>query len=297
MPCTSPFDETSPVCSVEPLEGRRLLSGVAGELAVVLPTVRMFGPPLVIGGTHYTFNLIVRGLGAAFVGADDVIVRGPRGFVSSAKEVRETGATTGTRLITCSVAAPGGTFDRGDNGLYTLWLRRTNVLTAGANDGAAALGRFRVFSRAAPDPSPALPASNRSTIGPLSAELTGVFAWCDHMPVIGPDGGCRYVVLRTVLKNTSDAPLEVRLSRAYVSFEATDVGTETHGISVRGPDGRPSGIKTVVLQPGEERVVQFRGDNVYPEDRHGQRLYVTLEFTAGGATGAVRNSAIVMVTH
>ena len=28
-----------------------------------------------------------------------------------------------------------------------------------------------------------------------------------------------------------------------------------------------------------------------------QRLYVTLEFTADGATGAVRNSGVVMVTH
>lgn len=118
------------------------------------------------------------------------------------------------------------------------------------------------------------------------------------MPGFIPEPDNReYLVLSTTLRNNSDQPLEVRLDKAYLSFAEEELGQASVGVSVKGADGRPSGVKTVVLQPGETRTVQFRGDGVYPEDRHGQRLYVTLQFSAGDATLAVPNSGVVAVTH
>ena len=150
----------------------------------------------------------------------------------------------------------------------------------------------------APAPLPVLPLGPAASAGALSAELTRVFAWCDHMPGVIPEPDNReYLVLTTTLRNNSEQPLEVRLGKAYLSFAEDELGAPSDGVSVKGPDGRPSGEKTVVLQPGETRTVQFRGDGVYPEDRHDQRLYVTLQFSAGNATLAVRNSGVVMVTH
>ena len=94
-----------------------------------------------------------------------------------------------------------------------------------------------------------------------------------------------------------DEPGLVLTLSDLLSAEGYSVETATDGISVKSPSGPPSGVKTVILQPGESRTVIFRGNGVYPEGRHGQRLYVTLQFTAGDATLAVRGSAVVAVTY
>jgi hypothetical protein len=269
----------------------------AAEITVVPPAVRMLGRPLVTGGTEYAFSLVVFSSRPAYTSGDQFEVRGPNGYVAPV-EVTRARVGQSHSLLSCRVDAPGVEFDRSDNGLYTVgW--RTDPRAAGvalASSSSTPFGRFRVFSSAAPEAPPALPLSDRATAGALSVTFNRMAAWCDHMPWAGPEPAREYLVIETTLTNTSDRPLEVTLSRAYISFDENDVGEETHGISIRSPHGPPTGVKTLVLQPGETRVVQFRGNGVYPEDRHGQRLYVTLEFTADGATAAVRNSGVVMVS-
>ena len=291
---SSAEDASGRSCIMEPLEGRCLFST---GIAVVPPPVRMLGRPLVTGGTEYAFSLVVFSSRPAYTSGGMFEVRGPNGYVAPV-EVTRARVGQSHSLLACRVDAPGVEFDRSDNGLYTVGWKQPDPRAATATlSSSTPFGRFRVFSSVAPEAPPALPLSDRATAGAMSVTFNRVSAWCDHMPWAGPEPAREYLILSTTLKNNSDRPLEVTLSRSYISFDENDVGQETHGISIRSPHGPPSGVQTLVLQPGEERVVQFRGDGVYPEDRHGQRLYVTLEFTAAGATAAVRNSGVVMVSH
>jgi hypothetical protein len=283
------------------LEGRTFLS-VAADAAAE-PSVRLVTRPVVTGGASHTFHLVVQsaaGLPASTVGGDDVLVSGPNGFRSAAQVVRVAPSTDGTRqIVTCRVAAPGGVFDRSDNGVYRAAVRDGGITdSAGAAAPGGVVGGFRVVARRAVPPPPVLPLPSSASAGALSVTIDRVYAWCDHMPGFWPEPDNReYLIVSTTLRNTSDQALEVRLERAFISFDESRLGDATDGISVRRPDGPPSGVKTVVLQPGQTLAVQFRGNGVYPEARHGQRLYVTLQFTAGDATVAVRGSAVVLVTH
>ena len=291
---------------VEPLEGRRLLS--VGEADVIspaetpAPTVRLLTRSLVTTGRAHTFHLVVSsaaGLSASAVGEGDVVVTGPKGFSAGASVTNVAANFDGTRLlVTCRVAAPGGSFDRRDNGVYGINLVEGGVTdNAGAAAPAGRLGGFRVIARQPTRESPVLPIPPAATAGALSVSISQVYAWCDHMPGMWPEPDNReYLIVSTVLRNNSDQPLEVRLDQAFISFDEGQLGTPTDGISIKDPSGPPSGGKTVVLQPGESRAVIFRGNGVYPEGRHDQRLFVTLQFTAGDATVAVRGSAVVVVT-
>jgi hypothetical protein len=297
-----------PACVIEALEVRSLLSVAAGlpaDAAAEAPSVRLITRSLVTTGTSHTFHLVVSssaGLSPTTVGDDDVSVSGPRGFAAAASVVGVAASTDGTRqIVTCRVAAPGGRFDRSDNGVYRIALRDGGVADdAGAAAPGGVIGGFRVFARRLPSVAavPTLPIPASTSAGALTATITNVYAWCDHMPGFWPEPDNReYLLVTTVLRNTSDQPIEVRLNQAFISFDENELGTATDGLSVKSPSGPPSGVKTVILQPGESRTVVFRGNGVYPEGRHGQRLYVTLQFTAGDATLAVRGSAVVAVTY
>ena len=290
------------ICAIESLEARSLMS-VASD-AAELPSVRLISRSVVSGGTGHTFQLIVNspaGLSPAAVGDEDVLVSGPRGFVAAADVVRVANSADHTRqIVTCRVDAPGGFFDRSDNGIYRVAVREGGIVDeSGAAAPAGTVGGFRVVARRAfaHVPPPVLPIPTSASAGALSVELTRVYPWCDHMPWVGPEPDSReFLVLQATLRNTSDQPLEVHLAHAYWSFDEAQLGAETDKISVRGTDGRPSGVKSVILRPGESRVVQFRGDGVYPEDNHNRRLFITLQFVANDATVAVRNSGIVLRT-
>ena len=290
----------SQLCSIEALEGRTFLS-VATD-AVAEPSVRLVTRPLVTGGTSHTFHLVVQsdaGLPANTVGADDVLVSGPNGFRSAAQVLRVAPSLDGTRqIVTCRVAAPGGLFDRSDNGAYRVAVRDGGITdSAGAAAPGGVVGGFRVVARRAVPPPPVLPIPASASDGALSVSISSVYAWCDHMPGFVPEPDNReYVILWVTLRNTSDRPIEVVLERAFVSFDQSQLGTATDRISIRGTDGRPSGSRSVVLQPGQSLGVQFRGDGAYPEGHHDERLFVTLQFTAGEATVAVRSSAVVLRT-
>jgi hypothetical protein len=289
------------------------MSGAAGAVddgtavAPPPPLVRMAARSAVTTGTSFPFHLVFNspaGMDATSADGQDVVVTGPRGFSAAARPTRVTVSPDGTRMIVaCSVAAPGSSFDRTDNGVYTVSLRDGGVADSAATAAPPGpVGRFRPLSRnrylpPRPVPAPALPISNTATAGALRVTINSGSAWCDHMPGNWPGVRRQFLILGGGMTNTSDAPLEVRLSRAFLSFEEGDVGTATDGVSVRGRDGRASGEKTIVLQPGESRAVRFRGDGLFPEDSHGKVLYVTLEFSAGGETAAVRNSYPVRVTE
>src|SRR5215207_3749734 len=185
---------------VEPLENRRLMSAGVVLLPVepILPpspTVRVITRPLVTGGIEHTFQLVVSssaGLGAAKIDAGDVLVSGPRRFTKAALVSQTLASADGTRmLVTCKIAAPGGTFDGADNGLYRIILRE-GALDDGtpASSPARVVGAFRVAARR-PLPSqatPVLPIPAAATAGALAVELNRVVAWTDRMPVIGPNG-------------------------------------------------------------------------------------------------------------
>ena len=311
-----PVRLSHPSLPVEPLESRALLS-VATEPAVpapaatttpttTAPVARLVSRSVVTRGSGHSFHVVVSsaaGLAASAVGDDDVLVSGPRGFAAAAQVTNVVASEDGTRLlVACHVRAPGGSFDRRDNGVYRVALRAGGVSDlAGAAAPSRVIGSFLVVARAPARPTqaplPVLPLGPAASAGALSAELTRVYAWCDHMPGVIPEPDNReYLVLATTLRNNSDQPLEVRLDKAYLSFAEDELGQPSDGVSVKRPDGPPSGVKSIVLQPGDALTVQFRGDGVYPEDRHGQRLYVTLQFSAGGETLAVRNSAVVVMT-
>lgn len=234
----------------------------------------------------------------------DVRVSGPNSF-SAAAEVRKVKANkAGTRVVaTYRLAAAGGAWDAGDNGQYTVAL----VAPSGTGEAVRTLGGFSVDSkRSAPTGLRRLKGLRlgdamdpTSQAGDVSAEMNGVFAWCDHMPIVddGPANDRQYLTAAVMLTNTGSEARTVTLDGALLRFDGETKWVMTAGISLRGDDGRPTGGRTVVLQPGETRQVEFRGDRLFAEGNHDRTLNVTLVFsTPDGATLHVGGSSVVTMT-
>jgi len=112
-------------------------------------------PPRAILVTHHPDNrgaqtrIVVRyiddrGIDRTTLDDHDILVTGPNGFSQSAKLVRIRGSRADTRA-TYSIDAPGGKWNRADQGRYTVTLRRRQVAdTAGNFAPETELGRFRV---------------------------------------------------------------------------------------------------------------------------------------------------------
>lgn len=116
------------------------------------------------------------GIDLSSLGDDDLLVTGPNGYnlfaelVSSKRSRRGTVATG-----TYQVPAPGGKFDRGDNGLYSILLRAGAVSDLGGVTTADGLLDQFLVSATAPSQSPALlpaPAAPRSAA--LQAAATAI---------------------------------------------------------------------------------------------------------------------------
>jgi len=133
----------------------------------------------------------------------------------------------------------------------------------------------------------------------FSAEIRGVAAWCDHMPGIGVKRKRQHLGITVELENLADRPIQIQLRKAQVSFDENETkeGAEDSLISLVGNDGRSSGQRDVALGAKEKIQVKFRGDNLFAEDQHGKKLYVTTTFGAQDETLTVRNAGVVMVTH
>jgi hypothetical protein len=101
------------------------------------------------GGTAATFTVTYpdpAGVSVASLGGDDVRVTGPNAYANDAAFVGVSPATDGTpRTATYRIGAPGGTWNRADNGAYTVALRNGAVTDIGgfAVTGAV-LGAFSV---------------------------------------------------------------------------------------------------------------------------------------------------------
>jgi hypothetical protein len=137
----------------------------------------------------------------------------------------------------------------------------------------------------------------KSDSNDLSAEMATVSPWCDHMPMIGSNERRQYLVIETKLTNKSDKPLIITLKKTFLSFDPKSPGAPVEGLTLRAANGRPSGLAAQTLDAGSTIKLQFRGDGLYPEGRHGQKLYATLELEAGGQTLFIRGSGEVLATQ
>jgi hypothetical protein len=138
--------------------------------------------------------------------------------------------------------------------------------------------------------------SERAEGTSFTAHLTQVHPWCDHMPIMRKGERRQYLIALATLGNKASRPVTVALARASISFDAASEGAPVRGLSLRGSDDRASGKTSVTIEPGAELKVRFRGDNLYPEGKHGQTLYLTLTFAAGRERLVVRGSGRVEET-
>ena len=131
----------------------------------------------------------------------------------------------------------------------------------------------------------------------FSVALAKVDAWCDHMPAFGKTGPRQYLVVTAALANKTDKPVEIRVARVFLSFGADSEGTPVPGLSLRGQDGRPSGVTAITLEPNTTKKVELRGDGLFPENAHDKTLYVTLSLSSNNKTLFVRGAGDVLVTQ
>ncbi|MAG56043.1 MAG: hypothetical protein CMJ83_07115 [Planctomycetes bacterium] len=133
----------------------------------------------------------------------------------------------------------------------------------------------------------------QARVGTISATLTRVYAWCDHMP--GSKRENKHLIVDVTLENPGSRPVQVRFDPVFVSLRSEVEGDRTK-LSVRGADGMGTGKTAYSLAPGKH-VVQLRGDGVFPEGRHGKPLWVTLVISRGKDRATIRRSGSVQVTH
>jgi hypothetical protein len=118
---------------------------------VTAPTAKAgaLPPVLVAGGSAYPIQVTYAdntAIKVSTIDGNDIRVTGPGGFNQLASFVSVDVNTDGTpRVATYSLAAPGGVFDMGDNGLYTVALEAGQVTDVGGTAVAAgSLGTFEV---------------------------------------------------------------------------------------------------------------------------------------------------------
>jgi hypothetical protein len=101
-----------------------------------------------VGGTFYKFVIEYydrHGANLANVDSSDVIVTGPGGFSSAVRLLSKTQVSSRAVDAFYRLAARGGTWDRGDNGLYTINQVAGQVTDNAGNPAAAgAIGQFTV---------------------------------------------------------------------------------------------------------------------------------------------------------
>lgn len=112
------------------------------------------------------------GVDASSLGDDDLLVTGPNGFNLFADFLKAKPSKRGTIVTgTYQIAAPGGKFDEGDNGLYSLLLQAGAVRDLGGVSITAGLLNQFFVSATAPRQAPALlPAAAPQSASLLSAD-------------------------------------------------------------------------------------------------------------------------------
>jgi len=188
------------------------------------------------GGTVYTFDITYAddfALSVASLGNDDIRVSGPNGFDVPATFVSVNVNTDGTpRTATYQITPPGGTWDAGDNGVYTVSLMPGAVFDAAGNEALAIDIDF--FSAN-------IPAANPPTV-------TGVQV---------NDGTAQRSVVTS---------LKVTFSEAVTFPSGINAAFQ---LSRTGP-GSPAGlVATSAVQSGSEVTLTFAGGGTVPIDLGG----------------------------
>lgn len=142
----------SQVAAFEPLEIRRLLTNE--------PQMMFVGADIELpGDTGYTFRVVYRdadGINLSTLDNNDIRVTGPNDFGRTARLVGYE-ATPDRTIVNARyrIAAPGGTWDRTDNGSYTVAMRSRQVRDmAGYAAIAGPIGNFYVQTSPLPPSSP-----------------------------------------------------------------------------------------------------------------------------------------------
>ncbi|AFY65137.1 conserved repeat domain protein [Geitlerinema sp. PCC 7407] len=133
------------------------------------------------GSATQTFTVTFadnRGINAATLDSNDVLVTGPNGFSQRAQLVSVNAAGNGTpRTATYRITAPGGSWDFGDNGTYQVAIAANQVRdTSGNAVAAGSLGSFRVTVPDTQRPTAQLTASNITAEGGETQTFTITFA-------------------------------------------------------------------------------------------------------------------------
>ncbi len=172
--------------------GQFAAAGSLGTFAVnvpdtTAPTASLTASNLTSGGGNtYTFTVTYSdnvAVNVSTLNTGDVLVTGPGGFSQTATFVSVNTNTNGTpRTATYRITAPGGTWDLGDNGTYTVSLQANQVADTSGNFAAAgSLGTFAVNVPDTTDPTAAISLSNINASG--SSTYTFTVAYSDNVGV------------------------------------------------------------------------------------------------------------------
>lgn len=107
-----------------------------------------------LGGTKHQFRVAFSSavpMSLATLDDNDLVVRGPNGYVASARLVSTSDSSDDVYLVgVYEITAPGGTWDAADQGAYTIELQANQASTVlGATLAAQAVGSFNVRDTAA----------------------------------------------------------------------------------------------------------------------------------------------------
>jgi hypothetical protein len=147
-----------------------------------------------VGGTFYKFVIRYtddKGQDLSTIDSGDIIVTGPGGFSSAVRLLSKTQLDSKTVEGFYRLAARDGTWDRGDNGLYTFNLVAAQLRDASGNAAAAGvIGQFtvRITKKAQRAYDAAHAAAATATVSPASATPTSLTAATSFSSVLIADG-------------------------------------------------------------------------------------------------------------
>ena len=115
---------------------------------------KFLGKDTVSKGKSYKFQVKYTspaGIDVSTLGDDDILVTGPNGYSLFADFTKAKASKGGSVTATYIAQSPGGLFDQGDNGLYSMIVQGGSVKDlAGTTTTAGLLDQFLVSSRLAP---------------------------------------------------------------------------------------------------------------------------------------------------
>lgn len=138
-------------------------AGTAVTIDTAAPTsAAIFAPITSAGGAGYDFSVVYSdnvAINAASLDSNDIVVTGPHGYSSAATLTSVDSRSGGSpRSASYHIPAPGGLWDAGDNGAYTVTLQGGHVLdTAGNAAAQATLGTIAVNITGTVSPAPGAP--------------------------------------------------------------------------------------------------------------------------------------------